>query len=181
MRHHLPPSARELRVAGNYLMYAQLDEFDGPTLALDIHVCEPALREVATQSLAGFRFVDPAMRAGVRLGAVCACRRGDELACCARVPDVHGELHAPEVWHASSFDWHFPGGAPLTPQDGSAGAPPGPRVTCRTPALGASEASALTAPAAAETRMRVVGAGFDFGSYVFADLEEQFAAIHGGG
>jgi hypothetical protein len=112
VRHHLPSSLRHLDVAGCFRMYSRLHDLSH---TLDIHICEDAVREVEEQALAGFRFTDPAMRAGIRLGALCtraACTGSAPLPLalghpCARIPDACGVVRTPELWHASSFDWHF--------------------------------------------------------------------------
>ena len=109
VRHHLPNSLRELHIAGDHLIYPRLNEIDDD-IVLDVHFCEQAVKVVEQQALAGFRFLDPAMRAGVRIGHGCRCNKaspthGQE---CMRVPDIHGVLQPPEIWHASSFDWHLP-------------------------------------------------------------------------
>ena len=95
----LPVSVRELHVAGCAKMYANLDALS--PLRLDVHVCEAGLRAVEEQSLAGFRFVDPALRAGIRHGPACACMCGG----CVAIADVHGVRPEPTVWHASCFDY----------------------------------------------------------------------------
>ena len=107
---HLPPSVRELRISGCHRMYSHLTELRVPTL--DIHVCEPAVKGVEHQALRGFRFVDPALRAGVRQGTTCNCPHAttgllaiDCASDCKRIPDISGVLRPPEIWHASSFDW----------------------------------------------------------------------------
>ena len=128
---HLPPSVRELRISGCHRMYSHLTELRVPTL--DIHVCEPAVKGVEHQALRGFRFVDPALRAGVRQGTACKCPHSttgllaiDCASDCKRIPDISGVLRPPEIWHASSFDWMETASAFQSP-DGV------PSVDCRTP------------------------------------------------
>ena len=105
VRYYLPSTVADLRIAGCHRAYpdiAHLQELDGITL--DIHVCAPAVQEVEAQARGGFRYVDPAMRLGVRQGAVCSCRSPTSKAC-SPIPDVRGACRVPELWHASSFDW----------------------------------------------------------------------------
>ena len=97
---NLPNSTRELHIAGCARMYGDLDALS--PLLLDVHVCEAGLRAVEEQAEGGFRFVDPAMRAGIRQGPACACKCGG----CVAIADRNGGRPAtPQVWHASSFDW----------------------------------------------------------------------------
>jgi hypothetical protein len=119
IRRYLPPSVRELRVAGCISMYRALAEL-ATLYTLDVHVCPRGLQLVEEQALAGFRFVDPSMRAGIRCGPLHSCSActssrteassGHEpstpVTLCAVVPDFYGATQ-PELWHASSFDWGF--------------------------------------------------------------------------
>lgn len=115
-RIHLPPSVRELRMAGCVNMYHQLEEL-AAAYTLDVHRCPAQLQLVDVHAASGFRFVDPALRAGIRLGPLHACDAcrlphaagaSHEHASCEQVPDLYGRTRAqPELWHASSFDWGF--------------------------------------------------------------------------
>jgi hypothetical protein len=102
-KHSLPRSVAELHVAGCRRMYPTLHKLEESGLLLDIHICERALQLVETHALCGFRFVDPALRAGVRKGPRCACKMTSGE--CSLIPDVLGDVRQPELWHASSFDW----------------------------------------------------------------------------
>ena len=95
VRRHLPPSVRELHVAGCQLMSGSLDELSAYTL--DVHVCPHGLRAVEEQAREGFRFLCPALRAGVRLGSTCCAGQ-----VCAFCPDARFE-----TWHASLADWSY--------------------------------------------------------------------------
>jgi hypothetical protein len=88
VKYNLPRSTRELHIAGCARMYGDL-------------VCEAGLHAVEEQSLSGFRFVDPALRAGIRQGPACACKCGG----CVAIADRNGRPAVQQVWHASSFDW----------------------------------------------------------------------------
>ena len=115
IRRFLPKSVRELRIAGCISMYRALAEL-AAIYTLDVHICPRGVQLVEEQALAGFRFVDPSMRAGIRCGPLHSClacssctetSSGQEPAnLCAVVPDIHGDTQ-PESWHASSFDWGF--------------------------------------------------------------------------
>ena len=108
VRLHLPSSVRELHVAGCPRMYDSLRELHAYTL--DVHVCEHGRRAVEDQARTGFRFVNRALRAGIRLGAACCAGQA-----CAFCPDVlqptldtaspHDQCH--EVVHASVADWTY--------------------------------------------------------------------------
>ena len=97
----LPSSVVELYVAGCHKMYRHLNDLS--MFCLDIHVCKRALELVEEHSLSGFRFVDPALRLGVREGRCCLVGCSDAI--CPSIPDIHGRHRDPELWHASSFDW----------------------------------------------------------------------------
>ena len=100
VKYNLPSSTRELHVAGCARMYGDLDALS--PLLLDVHVCEAGLLAVEEQSASGFRFIDPALRAGIRQGPACACKCGS----CVAIADRNGRPAVPpQVWHASSFDW----------------------------------------------------------------------------
>ena len=104
---YLPRSVAKLDLAGCHLIYGCLAAL-GRAYELDIHVCAPALQLVEQQSLGGFRFVDPAQRAGVRQGCSTACHAACGVCArpCPAIEDVDGVVRVPaEVWHASSFDW----------------------------------------------------------------------------
>lgn len=99
VKYNLPSSTHELHIAGCARMYGDLDSLS--PLLLDVHICEAGLHAVEEQSLSGFRFVDPALRAGIRQGPACACKCGG----CVAIADRNGQLAVQQVWHASSFDW----------------------------------------------------------------------------
>lgn len=100
----LPRAVKELRVQGCCRMYDHLSELS--SLRLDCHVCEHGLKAVEEKALLGFRFVDPALRAGIRQGHACS----HDCVPCHAIADVHGTVPLPseaEIWHASSFDWNW--------------------------------------------------------------------------
>ena len=101
----LPKTVVDLRIAGCHNLYAELPRLSR-LYTLDVHVCAAAEREVERQAHGGFRFVDPALRMGIRMGVRAACTCGaEQCEACEPIPDVRGVVRAPEIWHASSFDW----------------------------------------------------------------------------
>lgn len=110
LKGHLPPSVQELRVAGCHQLYDQLPALE-ERFTLDVHTCAGGTREVEQQALRGFRFVDHALRAGIRSGPLHTCMccgtpaQAAQQRACATLPDARGKRHEPELWHASSFDW----------------------------------------------------------------------------
>ena len=121
VKQHMPASLFELHVAGCHNMYEHLEEFE--RYELDIHVCPTALALVEEHSLKGFRFIDPAHRAGIRKGPtrLCQCQKQQQQeehlqpsagyranACCPCIANRRGLFDdRPELWHASSFDWVY--------------------------------------------------------------------------